>query len=945
MIKPCVRQAAFRKNISWLLILCFSFNTLLLNTLPANCAHASAVPAYTGVPSPALPSQNLPLLQGIRLSSEHPFELEFMIGSDLQPAPAPAETDKIIKYFLTFITIPDEDLWVNLSPAEPDRIIPPALGRTLAGQALLTFDYQLKQLAASITNPDTGPGRLFWSKVYAEASRLYGTTDIPLSAYNKVWFTPKRAIIYEKDNAALVSECSLQVMLESDYLAKTGTGQPDSRPGDPEISTRIYRDVIVPLLTRELNGSAEFRSLRQLLHSLVLAQWFKHRLHRNIITRLYGNHRKLDGLDEVQRQAITNIYDRYLESYRRGSYNFIREDLDRARNNLVPHKYFSGGFHAGRFTDWAQLRPVSYSPGLTGILDKLSKKIFRVTVTLSPVLTGEPSPARTPTTQATELPPAKNTVRPTVRTTTRALPLGVTGALLAPSVLQAGERSPVLLAALEGGSSALASIQDTLSNPYLSIAVPTTALFLWLLRNIFRNRSHVINNIDQLSQEKRFLQAVNLFLKAAPASPFQHQLAQPLVPGNPYTLQDIRTQRIGDKVDITLLASTGMVDLAPEKKTQIGQAFADAFAAGDIVARSGGDSLELEHVDISSRRISLILTGRLRSPPETLSSVEIACRDNSGGYSNIFQRPLANNQLAELSVLWESLLTMPSWDNDTVAGLILRIQEYRRNNPPEFTQFSEQANAFYRIRALALTSYRKLADTEDAPAQRAYFQQLFHYSNRIRFVMSHCGTLDSYKSHFLEQQDRIFMFRTPASLAEAMRKVFLVKLSFQKSIVAIRSCIPALIREDSLLNKLEQNITGQNAPTRTSAELEAKLDKFTRNLEFPANNSIEGPDLTRRHGQIYSFLKYLLGLPGIILLGTGMGQPLQAGIALLSSLTHLFYHRYLTSLMTPHLILRESETHNQLVPDLPADSYGGQTAAQQGTAQPEPQTQAPEEFS
>ena len=60
------------------------------------------------------------------------------------------ESSKLIKYFLASLTIPEKDLWVNLSPYEKDRIIPQSFGLTEMGRDLLAEDYMLKQITASL---------------------------------------------------------------------------------------------------------------------------------------------------------------------------------------------------------------------------------------------------------------------------------------------------------------------------------------------------------------------------------------------------------------------------------------------------------------------------------------------------------------------------------------------------------------------------------------------------------------------------------------------------------------------------------------------------------------------------------------------------------------------------------------------------------------------------
>ena len=47
----------------------------------------------------------------------------------------------MLSLYLASMTIPKDDLWVNLSPYEKDRIIPNELGKTELGRDMLAQDY------------------------------------------------------------------------------------------------------------------------------------------------------------------------------------------------------------------------------------------------------------------------------------------------------------------------------------------------------------------------------------------------------------------------------------------------------------------------------------------------------------------------------------------------------------------------------------------------------------------------------------------------------------------------------------------------------------------------------------------------------------------------------------------------------------------------------------
>jgi len=52
---------------------------------------------------------------------------------------------------------------------------------------------------------------------------------------------------------------------------------------------------------------------------------------------------KVKGVDVEDKDVKQKIYNQYLEAFRKGVYNYIREDLDPATQQVIPRKYFSGG--------------------------------------------------------------------------------------------------------------------------------------------------------------------------------------------------------------------------------------------------------------------------------------------------------------------------------------------------------------------------------------------------------------------------------------------------------------------------------------------------------------------------------------------------------------------------------------------------------------------------
>jgi hypothetical protein len=331
-------------------------------------------------------------LKGIVVHPENPLKFDFIIYkgdkalSNLQKR---EEYTKLTKYFLASLAIPDENQWVNLSPYEKDRIIKDDFGKTEMGRDLLAQDYLLKQITASLINPQDSLGRKFWDKVYAEARKRYGTTNVPINTFNKVWILPDDALIYEESNenkpgidkqgsgniTAYVLKNHLRVMLEEDYLSlqkhsavsviarSEATKQSFSTVNT--LGSQIIKQIVLPELEREVNEDANFAPLRQVYSGMLLATWFKHTLKQSLLGQIYANKAKVRGIDQDPR---TNemIYQQYLKAYRKGVFNFIKEDNNIYTNETIPRKYFSGGavgamaydkgaMHLTRVMDAAQL--------------------------------------------------------------------------------------------------------------------------------------------------------------------------------------------------------------------------------------------------------------------------------------------------------------------------------------------------------------------------------------------------------------------------------------------------------------------------------------------------------------------------------------------------------------------------------------------------------------
>jgi len=349
------------KKITCAMVL-FAFLANAFGPAPLAQAGDFSLPA-PGVRIHLSPEFNPPVLKGIKVHPDNPFKFEFILDRGdrrLSDEALKDESSKLIKYFLASLTIPENDLWVNLSPYEKDRIIPNSFGLTEMGRDLLAEDYMLKQITASLIYPEDQIGKKFWKRIYEEAEKKFGTTDIPVSTFNKVWIVPEKAVVYEnaKAGTAYVVESKLKVMLEQDYLSLAKHAiQPPHLPemgklvkmtipppgGMNTLGSQVIREIVIPELTIEVNENKNFAKLRQVFNSLILATWYKKKIKDSILAQVYADKKKIAGVNIDDPNEKLKIYGQYLKAFKKGVYNYIKEDVDPVTQGMISRKYFSGG--------------------------------------------------------------------------------------------------------------------------------------------------------------------------------------------------------------------------------------------------------------------------------------------------------------------------------------------------------------------------------------------------------------------------------------------------------------------------------------------------------------------------------------------------------------------------------------------------------------------------
>ena len=300
------------------------------------------IPGTMITPSPAFVPV---LLKGMTIHPDDPLKFDFIIDSgntNFNSDEIKKESERLVKYFLASVTVPKDDLWVNLSPYENDRIIPNELGKTELGRDMLAQDYILKQLTASLMYPEEELGKKFWDKVYSKAEEQFGTREIPVNTFNKVWILPESATVYEHEQTVYVVDAHLKVMLDSDYQAMQYE-KPNTQDSNLELQSSIIKEIIIPEIEKEVNEGQHFAPLRQIYHSLILAKWYKETIKNSLLSQVYVGQNKIAGVESGDETVKDQIYSQYMEAYKRGVFNYIKEDYDRLSKEVIPRKYFSGG--------------------------------------------------------------------------------------------------------------------------------------------------------------------------------------------------------------------------------------------------------------------------------------------------------------------------------------------------------------------------------------------------------------------------------------------------------------------------------------------------------------------------------------------------------------------------------------------------------------------------
>jgi len=258
---------------------------------------------------------------------------------------------ELIRYFVTAMRLPGSVFWVNLRPDSPERIIDQKLEGTEAGRILLEADVRLKKDLALATSPDTQEGKEYWDKLYHKAEELFGSQQVTIPTLTRPWIVPGEIILRQTKPSAsnqypsvYIYKATLKVMLEEDYL----NGSQQYAFSDPRMkalnryASQLLKERIIPHLTRSVNSSQEYASLRQLYYSLILAKWCK-----AAFSNRENPYARLTAASAQGQMYSSQPWDKqtyflqYQKSFRDGEYQVKRPAYSNA--GQVIRTYTSGG--------------------------------------------------------------------------------------------------------------------------------------------------------------------------------------------------------------------------------------------------------------------------------------------------------------------------------------------------------------------------------------------------------------------------------------------------------------------------------------------------------------------------------------------------------------------------------------------------------------------------
>ena len=334
--------------------LCLAVVLIFMNT---TFSHAQTVPVF---PEPALIGLSEPfvpvMLKGLQLDPDNPLKINFLFEYGTQTLDEQAlkkETEKLISYFLTSLTLSEQDIRVDLSVK--NVLLKASLKETLMGRDLVAQDYLLKLLTASLMHPEAQSGTMYWDALFAKIAQEFETAQLPSNTFTKICFVPGKATVFQQDDIALVAESRVKMVSQTDTAALNDAVNDEAYQAFhlteqdireiSEIGSAVFDDVLIPVVEKEVNEGRQFAVIRQIYQCFVLATWYKETLQDNIMTRFYADQYKISGqqFESGTSFSVEDIHARYVQSLADPVYHLTSKMDDPVSGGVMYHQVSGGG--------------------------------------------------------------------------------------------------------------------------------------------------------------------------------------------------------------------------------------------------------------------------------------------------------------------------------------------------------------------------------------------------------------------------------------------------------------------------------------------------------------------------------------------------------------------------------------------------------------------------
>jgi|GEM_PF-2088679 len=252
--------------------------------------------------------------------------------------------------FVTGLTLPNNEFWVNLNPGQPNLIIDEQLGTTDVGRIMLESDLQMKRDFCNYSNPCANKtGEVFFSILMKKQNELVSecmkkfpgeiesAMNVGFKATTRHWIVPNKIYAYINGSGIYIinstlninsvpsSEYSYPVLINQNSSSLSKNCREELNKSAIEYG-QYYKEqeerLILPYVVTDVNQDERYEDLRNVYISLALAQWYKENIGSQADIFLDSiDSSNLTALQSLDLWSPTEIWKNYVYSFKNGEFN------------------------------------------------------------------------------------------------------------------------------------------------------------------------------------------------------------------------------------------------------------------------------------------------------------------------------------------------------------------------------------------------------------------------------------------------------------------------------------------------------------------------------------------------------------------------------------------------------------------------------------------------